>query len=149
MSSVIIGLCAVISASFIGLWLKKRLIAKAVFYEDYYAYLLFATDKIAYERMPLGELNEAFAEKRCGSFSAFLKGEEQSLPVSEAALSDVKKYLTEMGKTDADTQIASLRGKSAEIKRLVEGDCVKYRKDGTLYFKLSVLFGVVLFIIFV
>ena len=61
----------------------------------------------------------------------------------------VKKYLSEIGTTDADTQVASLRGKCAELKRFSEQECAKFRKDGALYFKLCVLLGVVAFILIV
>ena len=148
-SSVFAGLCLILSASFVGLWIKKRMFLKAAFYEDYYSYLLFATEKISYERMPVGELIAAFTKGNQREFSRFLKGEKTVVPLSENATRDICEYLNGIGKTDAETQIASLKGKAAEVKRFVETECVKYRKDGNLYFKLSVLVGAVLFIIFV
>ncbi len=76
-------------------------------------------------------------------------GEDAAPPISDAELADVKKYLSEIGTTDADTQVASLRGKCAELKRFSEQECAKFRKDGALYFKLCVLLGVVAFILIV
>ena len=125
------------------------MIRKARFFEDYYAYILFATDKIAYERMPLGELNDRFSEGKKGDFVSFLRGDKSGTSLSEEALRSVSDYLSKMGTTDVETQVSSLKGKSAELKRFVESDCAKYRKDGSLYFKLCVLLGAVLFIILV
>lgn len=145
--SVFAGISAIFSTAFIGLWIKKRLIRKATFFEDYYAYILYATDKISYERMPLSELNEGFSRGKSGDFIDFLQGAEKNLPISDESLRGVSEYLSKIGTTDAETQVVSLKGKCAELKRVTETDCVKYRKDGALYFKLCVLFGAVLFII--
>ena len=84
--SVFGGVSAILSAAFIGLWIKKRMIRKARFFEDYYAYILFATDKIAYERMPLGELNDRFSEGKKGDFVSFLRGDKSGTALSEEAL---------------------------------------------------------------
>lgn len=147
--TIFAGLCAFMSASVIGLWIKKRFIRKAVFYEGYYDYLQFCTEKICYERMPIGELNEAFFKKNKGEFVCFLQKNETNLPLSEETVSEIRDYLQTIGTTDAETQVASLRAKCAEMKRFTETECVKFKKDGALYFKLSALVGAVLFIILV
>ena len=147
--SLFAGVCAFFSAAMIGLWIKKRLLKKAVFYQGYYDYLLFATEKIGYERMPIGELNANFLKKNAGIFPDYLAGRGETPPLSDATLAEIKEYLSGIGRTDAETQIASLRAKCAEIKRFVEGECVKYRKEGAMYFKLCALLGVVVFIILV
>ena len=147
--SVFGGVCAFFSCAVTGLWLKKRALRKAAFYEDYCEYLQFASEKIGYERMPIGELNEKFRQRKKGEFTAFLAKENCSPPLSDVALGEISNYLSEIGTTDADTQIASLKSKCAEMKRFAEKDCVKLRKDGSLYFKLSALAGVVVFIILV
>ena len=148
-TSVFAGALALLSAAFVGIWLKKRLIRRATFYEDYYEYLLFASEKIGYERMPIGELNRRFGMRKQGEFLSFLQKEAVSPALTREQLAQVREYLDGIGTTDAETQIASLKGKCAEMKRFAETDCVKYRKDGALYFKLSVLVGVVIFIILV
>lgn len=145
--SIFAGLCAFSACAFVGLWLKRRLVSKAEFYEDYYTYLLFASEKIGYERMPIGELNQAFFTKCDRAFSSFLRGENPAISLSDGEIKEVEDYLAQIGTTDADTQIASLKGKCAEMKRYAEGDCVKFRKDGALYFKLGVLLGLVAFIL--
>ena len=147
--SVFAGVCIFFSSALVGLWVKKRLVSKAVFYEEYYKYLLFASEKISYERMPINEIKRSFPNEGKGDFYAFLMQENASPPLSEGEIGEVKKYLDEIGTTDAETQIASLNGKCAQMKRFSEEQCAKYRKDGTLYFKLSVLLGIVAFIIIV
>ena len=147
--TIFAGLCAFFSASVVGLWIKKRYIRKAVFYEGYYDYLQYCTDKISYERMPIGELNASFFKKNKGEFVSFLQQEEYTLPLSEEAIGEIREYLRGIGTTDAETQIASLRSKCAEMKRFTETECVKFRKDGALFFKISALVGAVLFIILV
>lgn len=149
MLSVFAGVCGFFASAMIGLWLKKRLLRKAKFYENYYEYLTFATEKIAYERMPIGELNATFSLKYKGEFSDFLKGKAGGMPLGEGESSEIRDYLSGIGTTDAETQIASLKGKCAELKRFTENDCAKYRKDGSLYFKLSALLGLVIFILLV
>jgi len=133
----------------VGMWIRKRLIVRAGFWNDYYDYISFVTEKIAYERTPLPEINRAFLADRNGEFARLLKGEETSVSLPIAQLTEIKEYVAGIGRSDADTQIASLQGKAAELKRIVEIDCDKIRKDGALYFKLSVLIGMVAFIILV
>ena len=147
--SIFAGVCAFFSAATIGLWIKKRMIRKASFYEGFYDYLCFVTDKIAYERMPIGELNANYFCTKNGEFVAYLKGESKLLPIGEGEISEVRRYLDGIGTTDAETQIASLRGKCAELKRFTETQCSKYRRDGSMYFKLSALLGIAVFILLV
>ena len=147
--SIFAGACLLFACAMVGLWIKKRLIARAVFYEDYYEYLLFAGEKIGYERMPIHELNTSFANRKKGTFAEYLLHRSIPAQMSSVEMTEIEEYLSEIGSTDADTQIASLHAKSAEIKRFIEKDCVKYRKDASLYFKLSVLIGVAIFIILV
>ena len=70
--SIFAGACLLFACAMVGLWIKKRLIARAVFYEDYYEYLLFAGEKIGYERMPIHELNTSFADRKKGTFAEYL-----------------------------------------------------------------------------
>ena len=147
--TIFAGLCAFLSASTVGLWIKKRCNRKANFYDGYYEYLQYCTDKISYERMPIGELNSSYFKKNKGEFVLFLDNKQENLPLSEETLSEIREYLSGIGTTDAETQVASLRSKCAEMKRFTETECVKFRKDGALYFKLSALIGAVLFIILV
>ena len=147
--SVFAGVLLFFACSFVGLWLKRRFNRKASFYEEYYRYLLYVLDKISYERTPFSEMNQGFCANQNSEFFDYLLGEASTPPISDAEIANVGKYLSEIGTTDADTQIASLGGKCAEMKRFSENEVVKYRKDGTVYFKLSVLFGIVVFIIIV
>ena len=147
--SIFAGVCLFFSCARIGLWLKKRFVKRAAFYEEYYRYLVFANEKISYERMPMREIIKNFSKGERTDFIRFLTGEKTSPPLTEKQLDDIKSYLSEMGTTDADTQTASLNAKCAEMKRFSEEQCVKFRKDGSLYFKLCVLFGVVAFILIV
>ena len=147
--SIFAGVCVFFSSALVGLWLKRRFLRKATFYEEYYRYLVYACEKISYERMPVAEIKSTFAKREDTEFYRVLHGEDAAPPISDAELADVKKYLSEIGTTDADTQVASLRGKCAELKRFSEGQCAKFKKDGALYFKLCVLLGVVAFILIV
>ena len=147
--SVFAGVLLFFACSFVGLWLKKRLNRKATFYDEYYRYLLYVLDKISYERMPINEINQSFCKDKKSEFCDFLLGDISTPPISDSDSSKLAEYLSEIGMTDADTQIASLGGKCAEMKRFSENEVVKYRKDGALYFKLSVLLGIVAFIIIV
>ena len=147
--SIFAGVCLFFSATFIGVWIRKRYKGKADFYDEYYRYLLYVSDKIAYERMPIGEIIATFPKTDKGDFYCYLTGGDTKAPLTEGELSEIGKYLSEIGKTDADTQIASLKVKCAELKRFTEVQCAKYRKDGALYFKLSVLIGIAAFIIIV
>ncbi|MBO4478911.1 MAG: stage III sporulation protein AB [Clostridia bacterium] len=148
-ASIFAGVCAFFSAALVGLWLKRRLLRKAAFYEEYYRYLVYASEKISYERMPVAEIMASFSKGEDSEFYRFLKGENVTVPLSEKELAEIGKYLSEIGTTDADTQIASLGAKCAELKRFSEGQCAKFKKDGALYFKLCVLLGVVAFILIV
>ncbi len=147
--SIFAGVCVFFSCALVGLWIKRRFLRKAAFYDDYYRYLVFASEKISYERMPVAEIVESFSIGEETEFYRLLKGEEVAPPITEKELSEVKKYLSAIGTTDADTQMSSLRGKCAEFKRFSEENCAKFRKDGALYFKLCVLLGVVAFILIV
>ena len=147
--SVFSGVCLFFACALVGVWVKRRFMKRATFYEDYYHYLGFALEKISYERMPIKEIKASFSKGEKSEFCRLLLGEESAPPILEKEISEVKTYLSEIGTTDADTQIASLNGKCAEMKRFCDQQCVKYRKDGSLYFKLCVLLGVVAFILIV
>ena len=147
--SIFAGVLLFFSSSLVGLWIRKRLTHKASFYEGYYRYLVFVKEKISYERMPIFEINEAFRKSEKGEFCDFLFGKTTTASLSDRESDEIRKYIDAIGTTDADTQIASLGGKCAELKRFEEESCVKYRKDGALYFKLAMLLGLVAFIIIV
>ncbi len=147
--SVFAGVCLFFASALVGLWIKKRFVRKAAFYEEYYRYLVFACEKISYERMPIAEIKAAFFKGEQTDFIRFLQGQAASAPLSDKELVEIGDYLSKIGTTDADTQVASLKGKCAELKRFSEEQCLKYKKDGALYFKLCVLFGVVAFILIV
>ena len=146
--SVFVGICAFFSASFVGLWMKKRLIKKADFYKDYYDYLCYASERIGYERTVVSEINETFHAKS-KEFTAMLNGEDPNIGLTAKELEEIKTYLSKIGSTDAETQLASLASRCSSLKRFVENDCATFRKDAALRFKLSVLVGVALFIIVV
>ena len=147
--SIFAGVCVFFSVALVGLWLKRRLMTKAAFYEDYYSYLIFVSEKISYERMPIPQIKTTFVQGKSSAFCRFLCGEKHFSPLSDEELRGISSYLEGIGKTDADTQISSLNAKVAEIKRFTENDCVKFKKDGSLYFKLCVLLGIVAFIILI
>lgn len=146
--SVFIGVCAFFSASFVGLWLKKRLIIKADFYKDYYDYLCYASERIGYERTVVSEINATFRAKS-KEFLSLLNGDKPNIGLSSKELEEIKNYLSKIGSTDAETQLASLASRCSSLKRFVEIDCANFRKEAGLRFKLSVLIGVALFIILV
>ena len=147
--SIFAGVCIFFSCAFVGVWVKKRFLRKASFYEDYYRYLVYACEKISYERMPIAEIKATFPQKQGSEFYRYLLGENVEPALSEGELTQIGKYLSEIGLTDADTQISSLNGKCAELKRFSDDECVKFRKDGALYFKLCVVLGIVAFILIV
>ena len=148
MGSILVGICIFFSASFVGIWLKKRALKKLAFYHAYYDFLLFASEKIGYERMVYDEIVRSF-HSDSHEFAEILSGGDPSFGLPEAESHSVKEYLSGIGKTDADTQLSSLRAKAAEIKSLLDRDGTKWKKDASLYFKLAVLIGVALFIILV
>ena len=148
MASVLIGVLAFFSASLVGIWLKKRAISKWKFYHAFQEYLLFAAEKISSERMPRAEIDAAFRGES-KDFLALLKGGKEALSLKDEEVLSVKEYLDSIGTSDAEAQLSSLRGKNSEIKRLLDTDGEKWRKDASLYFKLCVLVGVALFIILV
>ena len=147
--SLFAGVCGFFAAACVGLWIKRKLIRKAAFYEGYYDYLVYAYEKISYERMPIGELNGNYLKGKTDEFSVYLKGYITLGVLTDRQLAEVKTYLDGIGTTDADTQIASLASKCSELKRFTETECVKYRKDGALYFKLAVLVGIAILILLV
>ena len=149
MITVFAGVLLFFSAALIGLWVKRRFIRKAAFYESYYRFLQYAWDKISYERMPIGEIKSSYCHGKSDEFCEYLQGESAAPPLSEGEMASIAKYLSSIGTSDADTEIALLSGKCSELKRFTEENCAKLRKDGTLYFKLAVLLGVVAFIIIV
>ena len=146
--SVFAGACAFLSASLVGLWLKRRLLNKADFYKDYYDFLCYALEKISSERTVVSEIKRTFQGKS-KDFTELLKGNEVSAPIGEKERNAVKEYLSGIGSTDAESQIASLSSKCSTLKRFVENECAAYRKDAALRFKLAVLVGAALFIILV
>ena len=148
MGSIVVGICVFFSSAFIGLWLKKRNLKKLAFYRSYYDFLCYCADKIGYERMILAEIIRTFSSES-KEFTEILSGGEPSAGLTPTEILAVKDYLSAIGTTDAETQIASLRSKGAEIKQLLDREGVKWKKDASLYFKLAVLLGVALFIILV
>ena len=133
------GLCMFFACAFVGMWIKRRMMLKAEFYEDYYQYLLYVTEKIGFERMPIAEIKSSFLSGKKTVFKEFLSGERVSLPLSEGKTQEISHYLSSIGTTDVDTQMMTLKAKCAELKRYNDEECSKFRKDGSLYFKLGVL----------
>ena len=147
--SVFAGVLLFFACALVGMWLRKRCVRKALFYEEYYEFLLFALEKISYERMPVSEIKAGFHKGEKTDFCEFLMGKPVALPIPDGEIAEIGEYIGGIGTTDADTQIASLRGKCAELKRFTEERGVSFKKDGSLYFKLSVLIGIACFIIIV
>ena len=148
MGSIFVGICIFFSSSCVGLWVKKRYLKRLGFYQSYHDFLAYASDKIGYERMIFPEIVRTFRSES-KEFSELLFGGRPSISISDDALSSVIEFIASIGTTDADTQLSSLRSKSAEISSLLEKEGAKWKKDATLYFKLSVLVGIALFIILV
>ena len=146
MWSIVVGVCAFFSASMVGIWLKRRQTEKCAFYKDFYDYLSFSEEKIAYERMPLADIKRLF-HGESAAFRELLDGREVSLALPVEEILSVREYLDTIGTTDADTQLASLRSKCSELKKKLDGDVAKWKKESVLYFKLCVLAGVALFVI--
>ena len=146
MGTIFVGVCIFFSSAFVGLWVKMRILKKLAFYQSYYDFLRYAADKIGYERTVFSDIVTTFRSSS-KEFSEVLSGSSPSFGLSEAELLAVKEYVSSIGKTDAETQLASLRVKTSEIKALLEKEGVKWKKDAALYFKLAVLIGIALFII--
>lgn len=53
-------------------------------------------------------------------------------------------YLSDIGKTDAPTQLMYLNEKGQTLKNLKQKSAEKYKKYGSLYFKLSLMAGILI-----
>ncbi len=78
--SIFAGVCVFFSSALVGLWLKRRFLRKATFYEEYYRYLVYTCEKISYERMPVAEIKSTFAKRENTEFSAFCLGRTPRRP---------------------------------------------------------------------
>ncbi|MDE7256863.1 MAG: hypothetical protein K2N50_02765, partial [Clostridia bacterium] len=56
----------------------------------------------------------------------------------------LKRYLSDIGKTDAPTQIAYLNEKGQTLEKLKVKSEENYKKYGSLYFKLSLMAGILI-----
>lgn len=56
----------------------------------------------------------------------------------------LKRYLSDIGKTDAPTQIEYLNEKGQTLEKLKKKSEENYKKYGSLYFKLSLMAGILI-----
>ncbi len=151
MSGFLVGLVLFCMSTYIGVILKKNYRIKVDFYFDYKEYLQHAKDMINYARTSVPEINAAFKAGKSKEFKELMNGRlpEKLRALRADEVTAVYGYLQSIGTTDVDTQLNSLALKLMDARKICETQIPSWEKQGKLYFKLSVLIGVGLLIIFI
>ncbi len=114
---------------------KKRYLVFSELYEFNEQLLL----NLRYSRKPLGEVAKDF------KFISLILGGEKVLGGNDGKF--ISDYTTELGKSDAMSQIDYLNGRRSALSKLKDESFADYKKYGSLYVKIFFMVGVLLAIL--
>lgn len=132
----------------LGIMLKKRLDIKKDYFIDACGFCDNFKHNLTYEQNKLKDFSEKFSYQSADfkeNILNFCKNFNSDIPLfkslSEEEKKEIKKLLSSLGNVDIQTQLALIE----ERKSALAGFCKKYteksEKDGKLYLKLGLLFG--------
>lgn len=157
------GLLALI-CSYIGLLIKRHYSERAKFYLELNDFLSYAGAELSFKKTPLPDIINGFTSSKKGITAKFLsqylialkRGDcaekmlkETDIPhLKEAEKKEAVDLMRELGKTSLDEQLSLIR-RASEAVKVKHTKCAEESKRlGSMYFKLAVLLGIALIIIF-
>ncbi len=150
---LLIGVLSIIIFTKIGDNFAKNKKYVYEYYNSFYDFCNMYISELKYSKKTL----ESFLEKKCfsndflNSLSAYIKEEAYSFPnyVSDLDSDKFKTFLTELGKSDSNSQIGTMNSFLIEFKSLKDSKFLEYNKYKTLYKKLGFFIGLILLIMVV
>lgn len=163
MFGLIIGGIICLIFSFFGFYIKKKYKVNADFLSSYLDFLQFCLIEIQNSKTPIYSIIEKFVARENTVFSKTLLLIKQELKSNSLQFDELPKDcmlvdknkvkmvvndLSDIGKYDSITEINKLKTLKEQVANDVVKAVDKYKKDGVMAFKLSVLLGVAIMIIF-
>ena len=153
-----LGLALFALSSYIGLRYKKRCVLRASFYSELYDFASYLAEQIAYSKTPLPALFKSFSLGKESAFAELLTAyfaelvgkipEEYKVKgLSEAEKTELFTFFRNLGKSDAERELARLAESKQRFKIKKETAEKEVGQKGKLYFKLAVIIGIALMII--
>ncbi len=162
MFGLICGAVLCIAISFGGLVIKRKYKTNADFMTAYVDFIAYVKTEIYNNKTPIFTIIDNYIAKETNIFTKVLKVingnlkrdvvDNENYP-KECALVDKKNIkmlisdIASIGKYDSVTEVNKLNAILERVKVDAEKANVKYKKDGVMAFKLSVLVGIAVMII--
>ncbi len=133
---------------FVGIHLKKQLLIKKNYFSDIYTFCENFKHNLMYKQSKLKEFITKFnftSEELKKDFDNFLQIEGKNttltLKLNNDENNEVKKLFESLGNVDIQTQLSLIEERKAVMESLSKKYKEKSDKEGKLYIKLGLLFG--------
>lgn len=159
---LIFGGIICIAVSFVGLVIKQKYKANSDFMSAYVDFIGYAKTEISNNKTPIFNIIDNYSAKESNIFTKVLSViscnlkkdimDNNSYP-KECALVDKKRIkslivdIESIGKYDSVTEVNKLKSIEERTQKEALKTAEKYKKDGVMAFKLSVLIGIAIMII--
>ena len=136
MIKILILFAIVLLSGGLGLAISSEIKKEMKIYSQFYDFNEKLILNLKFKREKVGVVAEQFDYvKKAMLGEQLLKGEDGEF---------LMQYLSDIGKTDAPTQIAYLSEKGQTLLEFKQKSEEKYKKYGSLYFKLSLMAGILI-----
>ncbi len=162
MLGLICGAAICTAVSFVGLIIKRKYKTNADFMAIYLDFIGYVKTEIANNKTPIFTIIDNYISRDVNVFTKVLKVINGNLKKDvvdtenypkECALVDKKRIqwlisdIASIGKYDSITEVNKLKSIEERVKIDCDLAATKYKKDGVMAFKLSVLIGIAIMII--
>ncbi|MDE6967066.1 MAG: stage III sporulation protein AB [Clostridia bacterium] len=163
MFGLIAGSCVCFAVASVGLIIKRKFKINAEFMSAYVEFVDYMISEISNNKTPLFNIIDNFLKQNDSIFTKVLSVINVNLKKDivdtdnypkDCFLVDKKKIkmlisdIVSVGKYDSVTEINKLKCISERVQKDAQKATDKYKKDGVMAFKLSVLIGIAIMIIF-
>ncbi len=158
MNSIFIAVLSSFCGFLLGLSLSNRGREREAYYRDVTKLCSGLIDNISYKADKILsvldniEINSAALKKNISEYKAYLKGDELSISsncLTKVETARVKEFFSRLGRTDGETQIGELKRTESEFKHKYGEIKEKNDKQGNMYIKLGLLFGLLVGILLI
>ena len=149
---ILLGLIAIIISTYVGYIASSKHVKKKKFYDSFNEFNKRLINEVAFSQKSLIDILNEFDNQSDFYliFSRFFYKQKFELNMNYLSNDDkifIKTYLSNIGASDKKTQLNFLNEISVQIKKNYDITCENYKKYKTVYIKIGILIGLIIFII--
>lgn len=141
MVRVVLGALVCLAAVAVGIWVRRRYLARRKVFEDWQALLLSVGEQIGYLLTPLPTIVADFATHHPGALATGLTSGKCPPYLKEVEWQSVEEVLDSLGESDLEGQRARLTLAKTHADEWCKAAADEVKTKGNLYAKLCVVGG--------